>query len=88
MSADASLFDALITGNARKVMNELYPQKPQPEHGSCDICEERPGDRVIKVSGLCVCDECDEQEHARALRFHTDDDAAADEAGVRARGEI
>jgi hypothetical protein len=29
VSTNASLFDALITGNARKVMEELFPQGPQ-----------------------------------------------------------
>jgi hypothetical protein len=29
MNADAQLFDALITGNARKVMDELFPRSPQ-----------------------------------------------------------
>jgi hypothetical protein len=27
--SDATLFDALITGNARKVMDELFPRSPQ-----------------------------------------------------------
>lgn len=79
-----------IMDHAFRALDKGVTKVPQlqPEHGPCDICEERPGDRVIKVSGLCVCDQCDDEHHARALRFHTDDDAAAHEAGVRARGEI
>jgi hypothetical protein len=40
MSTNASLLDALISGNARKVMNELFPQGPQqPMPGSPALVE-------------------------------------------------
>lgn len=36
----ASLFDALITGNARKVADELFPQSPQQPMSRCpDLVE-------------------------------------------------
>lgn len=92
MSTDATLFDALITGNARKVMEELFPSGPQkPELGPCDTCGERPGDRIATEARISVCEECDEADYRqmrRLPRFRTDDDAAAYEAGVRSRGEI
>lgn len=84
-----ALWNDIKAGKLRAVAKQLYPEaKCEPEHGPCDICEERPGDRVVKVSGLCVCIECDEKEDAPNRRFHTNDDAAAYDAGVRARGEI
>lgn len=84
--------DALIKATAFG-LDRIYSAfdkaaKKAAEHGLCDICEERPGDRVVPVSGLCVCIECDEKEDAPNRRFHTNDDAAAYDAGVRARGEI
>jgi hypothetical protein len=41
MNADAQLFDALITGNARKVMNELFPRRSpqQPMPGTPALVE-------------------------------------------------
>lgn len=44
MNADASLFDALITGNARKVMDELFPRvEPQQPMSRCpDLVEGSP----------------------------------------------
>lgn len=63
--------------------------KKAAEHGPCDVCGQRPGDIVIK--GMSVCDECDQKHYgpiARLPRFRTNDDAAAYDAGVRARGEI
>lgn len=65
----------------------------QPELGPCDICNERPGDRIATEARLSICEECDAEEHARMLgrkviKFRTRDDRDAYEAGVRARGEI
>jgi hypothetical protein len=43
MSTDATLFDALITGNARKVMDELFPRvEPQQPMSRCPDLVERP----------------------------------------------
>lgn len=63
--------------------------KKQAELGTCQICNERPGDLLIK--GNSVCDECDQEHYgpiARLPRFRTREDRDAYEAGVRARGEI
>ena len=90
MSTDATIFHALMSGNARKVAEQLYPEA---ELGPCDICNERPGDRIATDARLSICEECDAEEHARMLgrkvvKFHTRDERDAYEAGVRARGEI
>lgn len=84
--ADASLFDALMTGNLRAVAKQLYPEA---QLGTCQICNERPGDLLIQ--GNSVCDECDQEHYgpiARLPRFRTNDDRDAYEAGSRTHGEI
>lgn len=63
----------------------------KPALGQCDICNERPGDRIATEARISVCTECDEAEYRqmrRLPRFRTNDDRDAYEAGSRARGEI
>lgn len=70
--------------------------KPSPAVANCDVCDERPGERMAKAAGgvdTWICEQCDEEEHARMLgrkviQFRTRDDRDAYEAGSRTHGEI
>ena len=66
-------------------------EKPSPAVAKCDVCDENPGERMIFFAGTetWICEECAEDHKPRRRpRFRTNDDAAAYDAGVRARGEI
>lgn len=75
-------------------LDRIYAAFEKPQQlGPCDICNERPGDRIATDARLSICEECDAEEHARMLgrkvvKFRTRDERDAYEAGVRARGEI
>jgi hypothetical protein len=89
--------DALTKVTAM-ALDRIYAafEKPSPAVADCDVCGERPHDRTSHAAGgieTLVCEECDEEEHARMLgrkvvKFRTRDYRDAYEAGVRARGEI
>lgn len=94
MSTDiANLWSAIQRRDVREVAKQLTPS---PAVANCDVCDERPGERMTKAAGgveTWICEQCDEEEHARMLgrrlpRFRTSDDRDAYEAGSKARGEI
>jgi hypothetical protein len=64
MSTDATLFNALITGNARKVMEELFPRRSpqQPMPGTPALVE---GLSPAADTGTAGVGDLSEREHLR-----------------------
>lgn len=83
-----------LTDITAMALDRIYAAFEKPKHlAPCDLCGERPGDRIATEARISVCDECDEAELAKmqgrkVLQFRTRDDRDAYEAGSRTRGEI
>jgi hypothetical protein len=77
---------------AMSALERRKDAQPSPDVAACDVCDENPGERTIFFAGTetWACEQCieDHTPRRRLPRHRSNDEAAAYDAGVRARGEI